>query len=398
MYIHKQFNKDIKTQDLKDFELTSNQTIIENINRLIKYIQTNKVLASKARRHFAIKQIQDINSILVKPYEIISTRPQQQTFPNINGLYLILRSMGILTFAVSKKEIVMGIDEKLLKNWQNINETEQYFVLLEIWLIQASQRTIIDSGGYEDLAIASLYLFFRKNSFVTQKEFISNLCHSPAYHNLALLEMFGFVDIKVSKPIEKNRWNIIDVKVTPLTQMIYPLIIFDDKRLMQLIFNRPKQGFYKEIFQPYFKDLNNTLKYPKDEIGEGTFVLKITLCKAYRIVEAPSDIDFEELAQLILNLFNFDNDHLFEFVFTNRFGEKKAVKSYHATQEKNDFNAGEFYLKNLPLRELESFTFIFDFGDWWEFDILIEKFFEGKKMEKVEIIKSHGEAPRQYEF
>ena len=398
MYIHKQFNKNIKTQDLKDFELTGNQTIIENINRVIKYIQTNKVLASKAKWHFAIKQIQDINSILVKPYEIISTRPQQKTYPNINGLYLILRAMGILTFAVSKKEIVMGIDGELLKNWQNLNETEQYFALLEIWLIRASQRTIIDGGGYEELAVASLYRFFRKNNFITQKEFIASLRYSPEYHNLALFEMFGFVDIKTSKPIEKNRWNIIDVKVTSLIQMIYPLIISNDETLTQLMFHRPKRGYYKEIFQPYFKDLNNTLKYPKNEIREGTFVLKITLWKAYRTVEVPSDIDFEELAQLILHLFNFDNDHLFEFVFTNRFGEKKAVKSYHTTQDKNDFDAGEFYLKNLPLRELESFTFIFDFGDWWEFDILIEKFFEGKKIEKVEIIKSHGEAPTQYEF
>ena len=398
MYIHKQFKKDIKIQDLKDFELTGNQTILENINRLIKYIQTNKVLASKARGHFPIKQIQELNSILVKPYDIISTRPQQQTYPNLNGLYLILRSMGILTFAVSKKEIVMGIDEKLLKNWQKLNETEQYFTLLEIWLVRAKQQTIINSGGYQDLAIGSLYLFFRKNHSITQKEFISNLHYIPEYHNLALLEMFGFIDIKDSKPKEKNRWNIIDVKITPLIQMIYPLIILDDKELSQLIFDIPKQGFYKEIFQPYFKDLNNSLKYPADEVRNGTFVLKITLQKAYRSIEVPSDIDFENLAELILQLFNFDNDHLFEFVFTNRFGEKKEVKSYHSIQEESDFDAGEFYLKNLPLKELENFTFIFDFGAWWEFDILIEKFYDGKKIEKVEIIKSHGEAPEQYDF
>lgn len=398
MYIKKQFNKNIKKQDLKGFELTGNQTIVENINRVIKYIQTNKVLASKSNRHFTIKEIPKLNSILVKPLDITSTRPQQKTYPNVNGLYLILRAIGILTFAVSKKEIIMGVDEKLLENWQNLNETEQYFTLLEIWLLRANQRTIIDGGGYADLAILSLYLFFGENSFVTQKQLISNLHYNPEYHNLALLEMFGFVDIKDSKPLEKNRWNIVDVTITPLIQMIYPLIKPDDKTLSQLIFNKQKESFYKDVFQPYFKDLNNTLIYPKDKISEGTFVLKITLWKAYRTVEVHSDINFEELAQLILNLFNFCNDHLFEFVFTNRFGEKKAIKSYYATLEENDFDAGEFCLKNLPLRELESFTFIFDFGDWWEFDILIEKFYDGKKTEKAEIIKSHGDAPMQYEF
>ena len=56
----------------------------------------------------------------------------------------------------------------------------------------------------------------------------------------------------------------------------------------------------------------------------------------------------------------------------------------------------DFYLKNIPLEEQNSFTFIFDFGDWWEFDILIEKIEESNCIEGFNLIKSVGKAPEQY--
>jgi len=58
--------------------------------------------------------------------------------------------------------------------------------------------------------------------------------------------------------------------------------------------------------------------------------------------------------------------------------------------------ANEFHLKNIPLEEQNSFTFIFDFGDWWEFNIWIEKIEEGKRMDDFKLIKSVGDAPEQY--
>ncbi len=43
-----------------------------------------------------------------------------------------------------------------------------------------------------------------------------------------------------------------------------------------------------------------------------------------------------------------------------------------------------------------SFKFIFDFGDWWEFNILIEEIKEGETIDEVKLIKSYGTAPKQY--
>ena len=87
---------------------------------------------------------------------------------------------------------------------------------------------------------------------------------------------------------------------------------------------------------------------------------------------------------------------MYEFRFLDNFGQQASIKYPEATLDEGKAWADEFYLKNLPLEEQNSFTFIFDFGDWWEFDIFIEKIKEGESIENFELIKSVGEAPEQY--
>ncbi|MBD3794161.1 MAG: hypothetical protein IE889_08435, partial [Campylobacterales bacterium] len=39
---------------------------------------------------------------------------------------------------------MVGINEELLKNWQQLNATEQYFMLLEFWLFHSRPDEIIE--------------------------------------------------------------------------------------------------------------------------------------------------------------------------------------------------------------------------------------------------------------
>jgi len=392
MYIKQQYDK-IKLGK-KEITLKNNQTIVEDINRVINHIQTNKILATKAKRYFGLKHIKELNDILVNPLNIISTRPAQKTYPNINGLYLILRAMGIIRFKVSKKEIVMQIDEELLKNWQSLNETEQYFMLLELWLIHSNPEGIIE--GYARLPLKELNDFFIDNSHSLTRT-LESMNYSPEYYNLALFEMFGFVKIKSLKPKEKNRWNIKEIKVKPLIRKILPLIRIKKESIITLIYNPPPLGYYQKLFQPHFQEFKNILKYPKaKEPITGVYRLKISLGRVYHIIEISSDKNFEFLASDILKQFNFDCDHLYEFRFTDNFGNKKSIQHYRMSPDGNNLWVDEYCLKELPLQAFESFKFIFDFGDWWEFDIFIEEIREGESIDEVKLIKSYGTAPKQY--
>ncbi len=391
MYIKQQYDKiEIEKKEIR----VDKESVVENINRVIEHIQNHKILATKAKRHFAIKQIKELNDILVNPIEIISARPAQKTYPNVNGIYLLLRAMGILRFKVSKKEIAMEINEELLKNWQSLNATEQYFMLLEFWLIHSNPRETIE--GFNDRPIITLISFFTRERF-SLDDTISELDYAPEYYNLALCEMFGFVDIFAMKPKDKNRWNIVDVKVKPLVKKILPLAIMENREIVSMLFDPPKLGFFQKVFQPHFREYKNILEYPKETTTEGVYRLKISLGRVYRTIEINADTNFESLAIAILEQFNFDCDHLYEFKFSDNFGKNIAIKHAEMSEDgDDDLWVDEYCLKNLPLQELESFKFIFDFGDWWEFDILIEKIDKGREIDSIELIKSHGEAPEQY--
>ena len=394
MIIQKAYNA-LKVEQ-KEIILEGKETIVENINRVISYIQEHKVLATKGRQYFAIKHIKDLNAILIKPLDIFSLRPMQRSYPNINGIYLILRTMGMLSFKITKREIVMSINEELFKSWNSLNTTEQYFTLLENWLIYSKPNETIEASN-RALPLAEMIRFFTSGSTFSKIQMIESLSFSPEYYNLALAEMFGFIDISTVTPTKKVRWNIVDIKVKPLVKQILELLKPEDNHmLMQLIFNPPERGYTKDIFNPYCKDYKQTLHYPLTHDKNGIFRLKISLGKVYRTIDISSEVDFENLASIILELFNFDNDHLYEFRFINNFGQKESIKHPEVNLDDGKAWAYKFYLKDLPLEEQNSFTFIFDFGDWWEFDIFIEKIEEGKYIENVKLLKSVGEAPEQY--
>lgn len=390
MYIKNQY--DAIVVDKKTTLLEGNETIVENINRVIAHIRNNTILATKNKYYFATKNIKELNEILVNPINIISTRPVQKTYPNVNGIYLLLRSMGILRFEASKKDIVMKIDEELFKNWKNLNETEQYFTLLELWLIHSSPKDVIEA--FHEIPFVALNIFFRENTAPTLKKTIELIDFSSEYYSVALYEMFGFIEIQEAEPIKKNKWNIIQIRVKPLIKNILPLITIDKKDLLSFIFSKPELGYFQNKVQSHNKDYKNRLKYPKKITNTGTYRLKISLYKAYRTIEINSNSTLDDLADAILEQFDFDNDHLYEFRFKNRFGKKINISD--ASFDESGENIADYYLKDLPLGKFESFKFIFDFGDNWEFDILIENIDNSREIDSVKLIKSHGKAPEQY--
>jgi len=395
MYIKNQYD----TINLKKepIALQNNETIVENINRLIAHIQHHKIVATKANRHFGMKHIISFNELLTNPIEILSLRPSQKTYPNVNGLYLLLRSMGFLRFKFSKKETEIEIEEETLSRWQQLNKTEQYFMLLEFWLIHANPEEIID--GFHRSAMVALLDFFLHNGFARTKV-LSELSYNPEYTNIALSEMFGFVELETSSPKEKNRWNITNIHLNPLVKKILSLINIQRKDDLSLLLHPPKIGFFQTIFQPHFREFNQTLVLPSSSgIEKGVYRLKLSLGRIYRTIEIDANSTFEFLANSIVEQFDFDSDHLYEFSFVDNFGKKRSIKhSYMSEELEGDFWADEYCLKNLPLKALEHFEFIFDFSDWWEFDILIENIDESREIDKIVLIKSHGEAPKQYDF
>jgi hypothetical protein len=51
---------------------------------------------------------------------------------------------------------------------------------------------------------------------------------------------------------------------------------------------------------------------------------------------------------------------------------------------------------DVPLRIGQTMTYVFDFGDWWEFDVTLECIDPDRSIETPVILEEHGEPPEQY--
>ena len=56
----------------------------------------------------------------------------------------------------------------------------------------------------------------------------------------------------------------------------------------------------------------------------------------------------------------------------------------------------EVLVGDIPLSIGQSMTYVFDFGDSWTFDLVLEQVDPEKTTTSASILESHGEPPEQY--
>lgn len=101
----------------------------------------------------------------------------------------------------------------------------------------------------------------------------------------------------------------------------------------------------------------NGLNQPADETRDGIYVFKVTLGSSYRKLAVPGATSLEALAIGILSAFNFDNDHLYEFIYKSRYGITERI--VHPYVENNQLFTPDYVVGELPLYHGRSLFFIF---------------------------------------
>ena len=90
---------------------------------------------------------------------------------------------------------------------------------------------------------------------------------------------------------------------------------------------------------------------------------------------------------------DFDSDHLEQFSYQNLIGIEKHV--YHPYMDEWP-KTSEVRVGDVPLQIGQSMTYTFDFGDNWEFDVMLEQVETDESIKSPKILEEHGEAPEQY--
>lgn len=129
----------------------------------------------------------------------------------------------------------------------------------------------------------------------------------------------------------------------------------------------------------------------------------------YRIIAVPSDISLGQLGDLVLNAFQFDNDHLFGFYDNwRRYSSSKIcyehpefmddqMDGFGGETTKQVFSMEDYDVAEVFTRKGKKWLMLFDYGDEWPFWLSLNKRVPVEAAKQAPyIVESKYEAPEQY--
>ncbi|NET54249.1 MAG: plasmid pRiA4b ORF-3 family protein, partial [Merismopedia sp. SIO2A8] len=188
--------------------------ILHDFQVLLEAIGNNGLPVSDKTQCIPIKRLGELNAQMAQPITIGLKRPQQKSYPNIHGLCLLLRASGLGTVTKKGKKAVLRLNPKLGAIWQQLNPTEQYCALLEAWIIRGNTELFGDDRGHRsDQDTFDLWQMVIPR--LKQGNHNELLNYASETYNVALMHLFGLLDIQSAAPKAGKGWQIKSFKQTP---------------------------------------------------------------------------------------------------------------------------------------------------------------------------------------
>jgi len=393
---------------LKQQIITRDQpgTLLQDFEMMLDYLLQHEVVLTPTKQ-LQNKTAEEMNGKLAHPAEMGIQRPSTKSYPHVLGLFLLLRASGLTHIVQNGKKAVLTVKQSVLESWRKLNPTEQYGHLLESWMLRGYEEIIGERSswfsGPQHLGNIAMYLL-RENSFSDTIEITNNAdmfkrISYLGWYNIALMVLFGIIEVQVGERKEKIAWNVEQINFTPYGEAL-TILLFSE---MMNIFEWSDEGTVGQMqkkFKRYFPQWKQTLSFPEPAFREGTHVFKVLMrgVDVWRRIAIDASLTFEDFAFAILDSVNFDNDHLFEFSYTDEFGVRRTINYSPSFVEvyADPPYADEVRVGDVPLDIGQQMVFWFDFGDDWKFDVFLEAVEPTREEKTFEIIGSHGTAPKQY--
>lgn len=130
-------------------------------------------------------------------------------------------------------------------------------------------------------------------------------------------------------------------------------------------------------------------------MSEMIYVVKVLLKRGiWRRIQLSSRHTLHDLHKVILDAYEFDDDHLYAFFMQ---GKPWQGEAYWSPYNDEGPYADKVKIGSLNLAIKQKFLYLYDFGDEWTFSVQVEKILETDTTAlKPVIIETHGGAPEQY--
>lgn len=384
-----------------EFNESSPGPILQDLQTVLDFVGSEGLRTSGKYDLLTASCLKDLDERLTFPARPNKQRPQQKSFPGIQGLYLLLRTTGLGILQGEAGKTRLCVDPAVLEQWRQLNPTEQYFNLLEAWLLHGAYEIWGERGvGWRSSFLIDVAQLVTDYLSRRRRRKTADLPRLPTYKcaHLALLEMFGLAELERENEAGPVAWRIEDAELTPLghaiVDVIHEIILSDDVLMEER--REYSFGALQTHLGSYFPAWKNNLVVPEAGFRDGVYHIKVSLGKVWRRIAIPATCDLEQLAYAILAAYEFDDDHLFCFTLRDRHGKKLDVE--HPQCDAQHF-ADQMKLGAAPIRVGETVRFLYDFGDAWTFSVKLEDVEESNtKLKKPTLIESRGQSPSQYDW
>jgi hypothetical protein len=397
--------KDRRILTAQTIDAHSPGTVLRDFDTLLEVVGTQGIAVTSQNHLLPLSALAPLNARMTHPIAHGLKHPQQRSYPHINALYLLLRASGLTDIEGRGTQWHLALDPAVLASWRGLNPCEQYFILLETWLLRARPEILDhDAGRYFPAPIDAWKRFVAKipdqgRRIAGDSEEESLVKYTPGLLTIGMLDLFGLITVEPGTPVMGQGWCIARVHRTRwgdallhvLSQALpsMPLLACPGSEI-DVAF-----GALQDILQPYFPAWRGNLTHPEAIFRDGTYIFKVAWGRVWRRIAIAGKAHLDGLAHGIIDAFAFTSDHLYRFSYRNRFGV--LVHINHPLLEQASPLTSEVRIGDLPLRPGEAMTYLYDFGDRWTFDVQLERIDPvDPSPGQAKMVAAHGEAPVQY--
>jgi hypothetical protein len=393
-------------------------SVLHDFQLVLDRVGTGGVPAAGKHNLLPIDLIGELDPKLSRPLRLDMNmkRPLLRSHPYLLGLHLLLRSTGLTRVEGLGAKARLVVDPEVRAVWDGLNNTERYFTLLEAWLLYGRAEMVGEQGRPFEVILDDVLMTWRStppkgSDFdLDRPQWVCVGMLSRDFYKAALLDLFGLM--RLEYPNKSVRpWCPAGLRHTPFGDALLTLMGEHSVALLDFetegaadegeevpegeeLAEEGGFGAWQPVFQPYFPAWRNNLVLPAPPVREGVFYFRVSLGKVWRLIAIGADSTLDDLVGCVLDGFNFDDDHLYQFSYRDRFGAK--VEVWHPSCEEGPYTT-EVTIGELPLSPGQTMGLWYDFGDDWKFEVRLERIEEKSRLRKLpQVVEKHGKAPEQY--
>ncbi len=199
-------------------------TILKDVDTMLEFVGPKGVVSKSRNGSLPSECLSDLNARTGHPIELALNRPLLRDYPNLAGIFVLLRVMRLVRMQGTR----LVVCPAALEMWRGLNPTERYFALLEALLFEAQSAVL---GGeakrrqpeqaYQGVLGFLSELTTRWHDYQDRAFFhVHSSWNEVLPWHLFLLQQLGLIELRRKteqerQPWEGRGWLVGGAKLTP---------------------------------------------------------------------------------------------------------------------------------------------------------------------------------------